>query len=113
VKHSLPKNQIPNLESGGVSMLQTSMMNELNDFNFDNMNENNFTSTISVEYLDKLDKERSETMSTKAFNDWCNELNVSASYIDKSIHTDNAEHMMNMIDTTEWIATFKRINKNK
>ncbi len=101
------------MENGGVSMLQTSMMNELIDFNFDNMNKNNFTSTISVEYLDKLDKERSETMSTKAFNDWCNELNVSASYIDKSLHTDNAEHMMRMIDTTEWIATFKLSNKIK
>ncbi len=101
------------MENGGVSTLQTSMMNELINFNFDNMNKNNFTSTISVEYLDKLDKERSETMSTKAFNEWCNELNVSASYIDKSIHTDNAEHMMSMIDTTEWIATFKRINKTK
>ena len=83
----------------------------MNNFKFDNMNKNNFASTISAEYIDNLDKERAETMSTKEFNDWCKELRVSASYIKKDVLTDNASNMMNMINREKWIATFERVNK--
>jgi len=81
-----------------------------NNFNFENMNKNNFTSMISEYDIDELERERTETMSKKEFTEWCNELRVSASYIDKRIHNDKASDMMDMIDRDEWIATFARIN---
>ena len=83
----------------------------MNNFNLDNMNENNFTSMISEYDIDALERERTETMSKKEFNQWCNELRVSASYIDTNVHNDKASSMMDMIDRDEWIATFKRHNK--
>lgn len=75
------------------------------------MNKNIFTSILSEEVLDRIERERTQTMSTEAFNQWCKDLRVSASYVDKNIHNDKASSMMNMIDREEWIATFKRHNK--
>lgn len=66
---------------------------------------------ISAYDIDALERERTETMSKKEFTQWCNELRVSASYIDNTIHGDKASSMMDMIDRDEWIATFKRYNK--
>lgn len=74
------------------------------------MNKNYFASDISEQRLLDIDKERIDTMSTKGFNDWCTELKVSASYIDKRLHTDNAYSMMEGMNHDEWIATFKRCN---
>jgi len=75
------------------------------------MNKNNFASNISEQTYIDIDKERAETMNTKGFIDWCNELRVSASYVNKDVLTDNASNMMNMIDREKWIATFERVNK--
>lgn len=82
----------------------------MNDFKFENMLENYFASDITEQRLLDIDKERIETMRTKEFNDWCTELKVSASYIDKRLHTDNRYSMMEGMDHDEWIATFKRTN---
>ena len=75
------------------------------------MNKNIFTSILSEEVLDRIERERNETMSKKEFTQWCKDLRVSASYVDKNLHNDKASSMMNMIDRDEWIATFKRHNK--
>ena len=77
------------------------------------MNKNNFASNISEQKYIDIDKERAETMNTKGFIDWCNELRVSASYVKKDVLTDNASSMMNMINREKWIATFERVNKTK
>lgn len=74
------------------------------------MNENYFTSGITEQRLLDIDKERTTTMGTKEFKEWSNELRVSASYIDKRLHTDNTYSMMSHINHDEWIATFKRVN---
>ena len=75
------------------------------------MNKNIFTLTISEEDLHKIERERTETMSKKEFTQWCKDLRVSASYVDKNIHRDKAPAMMDMIDRDKWIATFSRYNK--
>ena len=75
------------------------------------MNENNFIANISEQRLIDIDKERTETMSKKEFNDWVQELRVSASYVDEYLHNCNSNSMMNMIDRERWIATFTRLNK--
>lgn len=75
------------------------------------MNENNFIADISEQRLIDIDKERTETMSKKEFNDWVRELRVSASYVDVYLHNCNSTDMMNMIDRERWIATFERLNK--
>lgn len=72
------------------------------------MSKNNFASDISQDTLDQLEIMRSNTMATKAFNDWCKELRVSASYVDKNIHGDKASDMMDMMDREQWIRTYKR-----
>ena len=75
------------------------------------MNRNNFIADISEQRLIDIDKERTETMSKKEFNDWVQELRVSASYVDTYLHNCNSNSMMNMIDRERWIATFTRLNK--
>jgi len=75
------------------------------------MNKNNLTSIISEQKYIDIEKERTETMSTKAFNDWCKELRVSASYIKKDVHTDNASSMMNMMGKQRWIEIYTQVNK--
>jgi N-acetylglucosamine-6-phosphate deacetylase len=75
------------------------------------MNKNIFAQTITQELIDRVERERTETMSKKEFIQWCNELRISASYVDSTIHGDRASAMMDMIDRDEWIATFKRHNR--
>jgi len=80
-------------------------------FKFDNMNRNNLTSNISEQTYIDIEKERTETMNTKAFNDWCTELRVSASYIKKDVQTDKASSMMNMMGKERWIELYTQVNK--
>ena len=75
------------------------------------MNKKIFTSNLTEEQLDRIDRERTETMSKKGFIQWCKDLRVSASYVDRTLHKDRASAMMDMIDRDEWIATFIRHNK--
>ena len=75
------------------------------------MNRNNFIADISEQRLTDIDKERTETMSTKKFKDWVKELRVSATYIDPKLHIGNATSMMNMIGKQRWIEIYTQVNK--
>jgi hypothetical protein len=75
------------------------------------MNKNNFASNISEQKYIDIEKERTETMSTKAFIQWCEELNVSASYIKKDVLTDKASSMMHMMGKQRWIERYTQVNK--
>jgi hypothetical protein len=70
-----------------------------------------FIENLNEETLDRIDRERTETMSKKEFTQWCKELGVSASYVDRKLHGDNSNDMMDMINRDRWIATFARYNK--
>ncbi len=72
-----------------------------------------YSHTISDERLQQIDKERTETMKQKSFQQWCNELKISAQYVDTTLHRNNRERMINLFDSDEWIATFKLCNKIK
>ena len=66
---------------------------------------------LNKERLIDIDKERTETMGKKEFNQWVQELNVSRSYVDTKLHSGHSTNMMDMINRERWIATFQRVNK--
>jgi|LauGreDrversion4_2_1035121.scaffolds.fasta_scaffold1141112_1 hypothetical protein len=72
-----------------------------------------YSDTISEQRLQQIDKERTETMKQKSFQQWCNELKISAQYVDETLHRNNRERTMNLFNSDEWIATFKLCNKRK
>lgn len=70
-----------------------------------------YNHTISDERLKEIDRERTETMKGKNFQQWCKELRISALYVDETLHRENRDRVLNMLDTDEWIQYFIQRNK--
>lgn len=65
-----------------------------------------YSTTISDERLKQIDRERTETMKGKNFQQWCKELRISALYVDQTLHRENRDRVMNMFHSDEWINYF-------
>lgn len=64
-----------------------------------------YSHNITDERLKEIDKERTETMKQKTFQQWCKELRISAQWVDTNLHTKT------YFEQDEWIATFKLLYK--
>ena len=64
-----------------------------------------YSHNISDERLKEIDRERTNTMKDKSFQQWCKELKISAQWVDTNLHTKT------FFEQEEWIATFKLLNK--
>ena len=72
-----------------------------------------YSHTISDERLKQIDKERTETMKQKSFQQWCKELRISMNYVDETLHRNNREKTINLFNSDEWINHYIRMNKTK
>jgi hypothetical protein len=72
-----------------------------------------YSDTISEQRLQQIDKERTETMKQKSFQQWCNELKISAHYVDTTLHRNNRERTINLFNEDEWISYFIKMNEKK
>lgn len=51
--------------------------------------------TYNIEHIDKIEKERSETMQTKAFQSWCRELHIGSRVEKQNDSKHRATELMN------------------
>lgn len=51
--------------------------------------------TYSIEHIDKIEKERSETMQTKAFQKWCRDLGIGSRVEKQNDSKHRATELMN------------------
>jgi hypothetical protein len=65
-----------------------------------------YSNTITDERLIEIDRERTNTMKEKSFQQWCKELRISALYVDETLHRENRDRVMNMFHSDEWINYF-------
>ncbi len=65
-----------------------------------------YSNTITDERLKEIDRERTNTMKDKTFQQWCKELRISALYVDQTLHRENRDRVMNMFHSDEWINYF-------
>ena len=70
-----------------------------------------YSTIVSDERLKEIDRERTETMKGKKFQQWCKDLRISALYVDETLHRENRERVLNMLDSDEWINYFIQRNK--
>lgn len=70
-----------------------------------------YSTIVSDERLKEIDRERTHTMKDKTFQQWCKDLRISALYVDQTLHRENRERVLNMLDTDEWIQYFIQRNK--
>lgn len=62
-----------------------------------------YSNTITDERLTEIDKERTETMKLKTFQQWCKQLRISAQYVDTNLHQKN------YFDNNEWMYHYMKI----
>lgn len=65
-----------------------------------------YSTTISDERLNEIDRERTHTMKEKTFQQWCKELKISTQYVDQTLHRENRDRVINMFQSDEWINYF-------